>query len=269
LKKFLIALQFLTILPVRNNLTVSEDDIAGSSSFFVAVGVLQGFLLIMTAYVAGWLFNPDLVAALILLALVLSNGGFHLDGLADTFDALASKSEGDRHADIRKRLAIMKTGTTGPAGVTAIVFSLALKYLALKNLADFLPFAYLSSLLLMPAFSKWAIVVSIFHGRPARKDGLGKLFVGGAGMKELGVSTAIVLFVLILLQVFSKPYSPDDQYFFYPLILVIIYSLCRLTVGFFHGRFGGLTGDALGAISEMTEIIFLLTVIAWSRLSIL
>ncbi|MEW6585606.1 MAG: adenosylcobinamide-GDP ribazoletransferase, partial [Nitrospirota bacterium] len=264
-----IALQFLTILPVRGNPAVDEDDIARSSSLFVIVGILQGILLIMTDYGAGRLFHPDLAAGMILLVLVLSNGGFHLDGLADTFDALAVKSESDRHADMQKRLAIMKTGATGPVGVMAIIFSLALKYLALKSLSNFLPFTYLSSLFLMPVLSKWAVVVSIFHGRPARKDGLGKIFIGRTGLKELGVSTTILISVLVLLQIFSRLYAPDNQSVFHALMLMIIYFLCRLAVRFFHRRFGGLTGDTLGAISEMTEIIFLLTVIAWSRLSIL
>ncbi|MFH1014430.1 MAG: adenosylcobinamide-GDP ribazoletransferase, partial [Nitrospirota bacterium] len=94
IKQMLIAFQFLTVIPVKSRMTVSEDDIAKSSSAFVLVGLVQGILLIVTDYLAGTVFHQDLIPALILLALVLSNGGFHLDGLADTFDAIAVKSSG-------------------------------------------------------------------------------------------------------------------------------------------------------------------------------
>jgi adenosylcobinamide-GDP ribazoletransferase len=266
MKRFLIALQFLTILPAGRHPAVNENDIAKSSSFFVIVGILQGLLLVITDYGAGRLFHPDLVAAFILLVLVLSNGGFHLDGLADTFDAMALKSQGDREADKRKRLSMMKTGTIGPAGTAAMVFSLALKYLALKNLANLLPFTYISSLILMPVLSKWAMVVSMFHGKPARNDGLGKIFIGKVGRKELIVSMTELLMLFLLMGSIFSFYAPVHQYVLCASSLAVVYLFCRIVIVFFQKRFGGLTGDTLGAISEVTELIFLLMVIAWSRL---
>ena len=47
-----------------------------------------------------------------------------------------------------------------------------------------------------------------------------------------------------------------------------VYFLCLIAVNFFGRKFGGLTGDTLGAISEIAEITFLLLVITWSRLFI-
>jgi adenosylcobinamide-GDP ribazoletransferase len=249
-------------------MTISKTDIARSSSVFVIVGLFQGIVLLATDYIAGRVFHPDLVTGIILLVLVLSNGGFHLDGLADTFDALAAKSEDNRDADKLKRLAIMKDGKTGPIGVVAIVFTLALKYLSLSNLTHLLPFTYFSSLLLMPVLSKWATVVSMFHGKPARIDGLGETFINRVGLKEFGISTFILLLLLTFHQVFFNRYAPDNQYVFFVFLLVTLYLSCRMGINFFHKKFGGLTGDTLGAISEITELIFLLMVIAWSRLSI-
>jgi adenosylcobinamide-GDP ribazoletransferase len=133
----------------------------------------------------GWqVFHPDLVTGLILLVYVLSNGGFHLDGLADTFDAIAAKSEGTLNADKQKRLSILKDAATGPIGVTAIVFSLGLKYLSLNNLTHFSPFAYYSSLLLFGNL-KWTMVIS-FYGKPA-EDGLGCIFINKIG-REIVIS---------------------------------------------------------------------------------
>jgi adenosylcobinamide-GDP ribazoletransferase len=202
----------------------------------------------------------------------LSNGGFHLDGLSDTFDALASKSEGEENSDKLKRLAIMKTGTAGPIGVTAIFFALALKYLALNNLSLCQPVTYLSSLLLMPVLSKWAMVMSMFYGKPAREDGLGRIFMNRISLKEIVFSTGILLLLLLLSSVvfsrFFGLYIPNKQYIFYVFLLLSLWLFCRLEIKFFNNKFGGLTGDALGAISEITEIIFLFMVIVWSRFSI-
>jgi adenosylcobinamide-GDP ribazoletransferase len=261
MKGFLIAIQFLTIIPVRSGITINEADIAKSASAFAIVGLIQGILLVFTDNLAGLVFHQDLATGIVLLVLVLSNGGFHLDGLADTFDAIAAK--GDRE----KKLAIMKDSTIGPVGVIAVVFSLALKYLSLKNLSHMLPYTYYSSLLFMPVLSKWTMVISMFHGKPAREDGLGKIFISRTGLKEVIVSTLLILLILALPKVFLGRYILEDQYLFYSILLVTMYILCRIGVEFFNKKFGGLTGDTLGAISEITEIIFLLMVIAWSRLS--
>ena len=268
MKKLLIALQFLTIIPVKNSMTIKDADVAGSSSAFVIVGLIQGILLIVTGYVSGRVFHPDLVIGIILLVLVLSNGGFHLDGLADTVDAISAKSEGNMDVDRQKRLSIMKDTTTGPIGVIAIVFALGLKYLALNNLTHFSTFIYYSSLFLLPVIPKWTMVITMFHGKPAREDGLGRIFINNIRGKDVVISTLILFSILILLQVFFSYYIPSGQYIFYAVLLVTMYFLCRAWIHFFHKKFGGLTGDTLGAISEITEIIFLLMVIAWSQLFI-
>lgn len=262
IRQILVAFQFLTIIPVKKDLAANENDIAKSASFFVLVGLFQGILLVSTEYLSGIFFHHELVIAIVLLMLVLSNGGFHLDGLADTFDALAVK--GDRV----KKLAIMKDSTIGPIGVISIIFALALKYLALKNLSHLLTFTYYSALIMMPIMPKWAMVLSMFHGSPAREDGLGRIFINRIGVREVAVSTLVLFLVLTLPSVFFSRYMPNSQYIFYAVLLAAIYLLCRICVIFFNKKFGGLTGDTLGAISELTEIIFLLTVIVWSRLFI-
>jgi adenosylcobinamide-GDP ribazoletransferase len=262
MKRFLIALQFLTIIPVKRELTITEEDIAKSSSAFVAVGLAQGLTLVAVDYAAGMIFDIDIVTGMVLLALVLSNGGFHLDGLADTFDAIASKG------DKEKKLAAMKDSAAGPMGVVAIFFALLLKYLSLNNLAGVSAGLFYSSLVLMPMFSKWAMVVSMVHGRPARNNGLGRIFTGRVGNKEIAISTAIlfVSFFVIPQMVFADM-ALVREYVLFVGSAMMIYLLCRLSVRFFDRRFGGLTGDTLGAVAEVTEITFLLMVVAWSRLS--
>lgn len=268
MKKLLLAFQFLTIVPLKKAQHASDSDIAGSSSFFVPVGIIQGFAVAVAYYVSGFFFHPDLAIALALLALVLSNGGFHLDGLADTFDAIAAKSSGDSEADREKRLSIMKGSTTGPIGITAIVFALALKYLALKNISNFSYFTWYSSLVLLPVVPKWTMVVSMFHARPARQHGLGKVFIEGTGIRETGASTLIFIAFLLLPALILRNYISGYYPMFCVALFISMYVVSRILVRFFDGKFGGLTGDTIGAISELSEVCFLCMVIIWSRLFI-
>ncbi len=256
------------MIPLGPGITADEADLAKSSSLFVVVGVFQGVLLVAADYAFGSVFHPDLVIALVLLVLVLSNGGFHLDGLSDTFDALASKSTGDAAADRDKRLTIMRGGTAGPIGVTAIIFALGLKYLALVDISSFSPLACHSSLLLMPVLPKWTMVASMYRGEPARQDGLGQFFIAGTGFRELAFSTFLLMLVLAISGTAFRSFSPGSLCLFDAGVPALLYLACGIWAGYFKRKFGGLTGDTLGAVSEMTEISFLLMVIIWSRLSI-
>lgn len=268
MKSFLLALQFLTIVPVRISGPVDERELGKSSAWYVVVGMLQGALLLAVDYAMGNLFHPDITAALLVLALIISNGAFHLDGLADTADALAVKSCGDPETDRTKCLAVMKDPTTGPIGVTVLVMVLLLKYLCLRNGANLLPFTYYSMLVAMPMLSKWCMVVAMFHGNSARSDGLGRIFLESVRLPQLAAATLMFLAPIGFLVFKWGKFGDLDPLVFYPAVLAGGYILTRAWVAFCTRRFGGLTGDTFGALSELVELIFLMVVLAWSRLSI-
>lgn len=261
----MLALQFLTILPFGSSRRVEDAEIGSSSSWFVPAGLLQGLVLVLTDYLLAAIFHPDLVIALVILVLVLSNGGFHLDGLADTFDALSVKTTGDIKSDMEKRLSVMKDSAVGPVGAAAIVFSLALKYLAIKNISHFPDMTYYS-LLFMPIASKWTVVAGMFQGRSARQNGLGSVFIRETRGKEMIVSTAIFFSLILLISLLFDKYAPENLFFFSLVALFFLYLFSRLWVLISDKKFGGLTGDTLGALIEFADIIFLFMVIVWSRL---
>jgi adenosylcobinamide-GDP ribazoletransferase len=260
LKRFLIALQFLTIVPVRVGGEVTEEDMARSSAFFPLVGLVQGVLLVAADILLGRVFHPDLTLALVLLVLVLSNGGFHLDGLSDTFDALATKGGRER------RLEAMKDSATGAIGVTAIVFALGIKYLSLKSVSNLTTYDYYAALLFMPVLSKWAMLVMMRHGVPAREEGLGRVFMSGARTGGL-IAATVITAALLSAPVLAVPlWAGAMRHVFNFGALALVYMFGLLLTRFFRRRFGGLTGDTLGAGGELAEILFLWTAIVWSRL---
>ncbi len=258
MKKMLLSFQFLTIIPLRLKENISEEEIGKSSVFFPVVGAFQGIFLVLVAFFLGRIFSFELTNGLLILLLMLSNGGFHLDGLADTFDAIAAK--GNRE----KKLMVMKESTIGPIGVVSIVFTILIKFLALNNFSHFQLSTYYLSLFLMPILSKWTMVICMFHGKSAREDGLGKIFIHKIGVKEVIISTIMLLILLSIPQIFLSIHT-FNCYPFYLFLLIAMYCQCRVLIGFFHKKFSGLTGDTIGAVSEITEITLLIFVLIWSK----
>lgn len=265
MRQLFLALQFLTILPVKVRGTVTEKDMSGSAVFFPVVGAFQGLLAVCTALLSANFFSSEITAGLVLLTFIVINGGFHLDGLADTFDALAVKSSGDLTADRHRKLSIMKDSTTGAIGVIAIVMTILLKFLFLNNLLiSSLPTSHYVFLFLMPVFSKWGMVSTMYHGNSARQDGLGKMFIDNLTLVKVVFTSLLLIFFYAAADMLylHKAFGAKSIILFF-LLFAISYIFCLLSAKFFKKRFGGLTGDTLGAGGETSEILFLMVASLW------
>lgn len=258
MKRLVLAFQFLTIIPLGNTEEVSEEDMGKATAFFPVVGAIEGILYVSLAYLFLKVFPSDLTNGLLLFAMVIINGGLHLDGLSDTVDAVASR--GDRE----KKLAVMKDSTVGPAGVIAIVLVLLLKYLLLNAVAFYSSReAYYSALYLLPVLSRWTMVPAIYHCSSVRDSGLGRMFIVHTDTKELLLSTGLVLAGCILLM----PVNPDLRIlsFVFMFMMPVLYIFSRTAVVFFGNHFGGMTGDSFGSVYEISIILFLMSWVIWSQ----
>ncbi len=262
MKKVILASQFLTIIPVKDMGEVSSEEMGSTTSVFPVIGFGEGVLLAFFASVFLEVFPAELTSALLVLILVIMNGGLHIDGISDTFDAVASGG------DLEKKLAIMKDSTVGPMGVISIVMVLLLKYTLLSALFFHAPPpAYLATVASMPVLSRWAMVTAAFHGRSARKDGLGQLFIEHTGTRQIAIATAaaVLLTGLVCMIVIQVP-----LYVFYLMFAMpVLYGFSFLSVLFFNKLFGGMTGDSFGALNEIATLIFLMTTIIWAQKFIL
>jgi adenosylcobinamide-GDP ribazoletransferase len=270
MRQFFLALQFLTILPVKVGGTVTEKDMSWSVIFFPVAGAIQGLFAVGMALLSVNFLSSEMASGLVLLTFIVINGGFHLDGLADTFDALAVKSGGDPAADRQRKLDIMKDSSTGAIGVVAIVMTILLKFLFLNNLLSFsLSAGRYVFLFFMPIFSKWVMVATMYYGNSARQDGLGKIFIDNITPSKVFLTSLFVVFFYAGAEIFylHKTYGTGSILFFF-VISAASYLFCLLSARFFVERFGGLTGDTLGAIGEISEILFLMVVSIWLQHSI-
>lgn len=264
MKELLLAIQFQTIIPIRVRGDITEKDVARSSVFFPVAGMVQGICAALAILFLSPFFSPEITGGLVLLVLVLTNGGFHLDGLADTFDAIAVKSSGNPASDRAKRLLVMKDSSTGAIGVVAIAMGLLVKYLFLSSLSGkfgVIGAAYI--LLLMPAFSKWVSVPLFFHGNSARRDGLGRIFIEETRFGHLVLST-IVLVAIFVGATWVFPFTGIVKAGEFLLLAgAILYAFDLIWMGFCRRRFGGMTGDTFGASSEIADLLFIMLSYLW------
>lgn len=229
------AVRFLTIIPVSWKADRDDSHFGTSIIFFPLVGLIIGCLGALLVLIANHFLPGAVVSFLLLLYLASISGFLHLDGVADSGDGLLS------YRPAKKSLEIMKDSRVGAMGVIVIVFLMLGKYSALSSI----PVAHLiSAALVLPVGGRLAILVTmtIFpYGRS--EGGLGGLFY--SPMSRIGTLFGTLLLFVTALAVYG---------FLTALMLIGVVSGTVLLFGLFcMKRLGGVTGDTLGAVSELTE----------------
>ncbi|WP_039993641.1 adenosylcobinamide-GDP ribazoletransferase [Gordonia otitidis] len=247
------ALSWLTIIPVSRRDDTFDRRFGGAAiSAVPVVGLLLGLLV---AVIAWGLSLTHLTATLIgiLLVVVLGIGtrGMHLDGLADTADGLGCYGSPDKVAEV------MHSGSTGPFGAATI---------AVVMIVDTAGFAALSDQ------SRWsAIAAAIVLGRvavvvacrsslpPARTTGFGALVAGT--QRTSVVVWSVLTFVAMILVGGWQPLSHNDFDVASAVragaTALVVLAFAWLFTRHCSRRMGGVNGDVLGAVIELSTAIAL------------
>jgi|TARA_R110001599_G_scaffold287919_1_gene490744 adenosylcobinamide-GDP ribazoletransferase len=235
MRALLIALQFLTILPVRLQGEFTAQDIGRSLLFYPVVGLLIGIVLSLL----GWNLtsqSPMVSAILVLAVWVTITGALHIDGLADSADAWLG-GIGDK----AKTLSIMKDPAAGPIAVVTIVLVLLIKFVMLT--------------VLLAEQNWWALIWSVILARTAlpllflttdyvRPHGLGSILK----QQQSGVHTRRLMLLIGVLALFSVG-------LFALLFGLLVFLLLRYLM---ERRLNGFTGDTAGAMVELLEAALLI-----------
>lgn len=238
--RFLGALQFLTVLPIRR-ITASP---AESALFFPVVGALLGALAAAVLYAAKAPLGESIAALLAIAVLPLVTGGLHEDGLADAADAFrAGRSR-------EKIFAILKDSRIGTYGALALIVSLLLRWQALLHFNKY-PFAGLAGAL---ALSR-ACMVLLGAIAPPAGDGLGALFAGRI-LRRAAWAVAFEAMLSAILIGWLIGWTPAVA------IIVVDFFILLLARAYFVRRLGGVNGDCLGATCQVVETMNLV-VLAW------
>jgi adenosylcobinamide-GDP ribazoletransferase len=243
-----LALSWLTVLPVR----AGRVD-AGSARVAIAVAPLVGLLLggIAAGALSGVdaLGLPPLLSGLLVVGLLaVLTRGMHLDGLADTADGLGCYSSPER------ALAVMRDGGAGPFAVVTLIVAVGAQAIALGTIVS---------------SGRWGVVVlALTAGRAAfplccrrgvpaaRTEGLGALV---AASQPVAVPAGWWL-VLAGAGVFAVP----GRWWLGVFAVALAAALVLILTAHTRRRFGGITGDVLGAACELAVTTVLVVACAGS-----
>lgn len=232
-----LAVTTLTVLPVRGG-RVDRAAAAWAMGLAPVVGALLGVILAALLWTLRSAGAPALVAAAVTVtAAALLTRGMHLDGLADTTDALGSYRRGDA------ALEVMKRSDIGPFGVAAIALTLLIQTAAIADVGE-------ARIVAAWAAGRLAITVACARGVPAaRPAGLGAL-VAATVPRPAAVLIAAVVVVAAAAATPGRPWQGPAAVL---ASLAVVLALLRHCVR----RFGGITGDVLGAVVEVATTVAL------------
>ena len=226
------AVSFLTVLPVQVS-HAQEFALARSMLFFPLLGFSIGLLALGVTHLPGSFFPERFADLLLILIPLLFSGGLHLDGFADCCDGFF----GGRTRE--ETLRIMKDPALGVWGVTGVIFLILVKW----ELLGMLPMKPKLFLLAMTA-SRWAqVFLCRFHADARPERSLAGEVARKVGNREFLGASIFLLAVSFWVSALSG------------IILGGVLVFLWIAGWYVEKRLGGITGDVIGAASEITEIL--------------
>ncbi|WP_447968414.1 adenosylcobinamide-GDP ribazoletransferase [Nitrospira sp. M1] len=242
-QSFSLAWNFLTIipLPLSRQSHIQPQMIAASFGWYPFIGFLLGTILVLSDRLLVMVLAAPVVNMVLVIVVVLLTGALHQDGLADTIDGVAGGK------DPHHRLTIMRDSHIGAIGATGLILAIGLRYAGFVSL----PSGSREPLLLcMPALGRWSMVMAswkVTYPRP--EGGVAAAFIQYISVRDVFMATMIMVIGLMWA---IHPFQAI-------VLLCGIVLLTRLMVWWASRVFGGVTGDILGTINEVIELMFLVS----------
>ena len=250
----------MTRLPIPVNVDFDSKELGKSMKFFPVVGMVIGLLLFLTYYIGmKFIISSYLLATIIVIVEVILTGALHLDGLADTFDGIFS------YRSKQKMLEIMKDSRLGTNGGIVLVLYFILKIVLIAGIID-LNMGFIGKvigvssavepiLLITPVLARINPVLNCAVSPYARAVGSAKDFVDNTDKNGLLIATVLGL-------LFAGVVGSGIFGMLNPLHIINITAVTMILGLYFaklmEKKIGGITGDTLGAVLELSEILILL-----------
>ncbi len=240
---FLTALMFFTRIPCPKWVDHAPEILNKSTRYFSLVGIIVGSISAATYLLAATVFSVEISIALSMIASFLTTGAFHEDGFADVCDGFGGGWTKD------KILLIMKDSRLGTFGTVGLISILALKFMSLTTMAP----EYLALTIISGHSISRFIATTLIFTHPYVTDDQNSKSKPAANQMSLN-SLVLNAFFGLLPLVFFKNY----------LVFVV---LIPLFIGkwwlsrFFKKWIGGQTGDCAGALQQVSEVVFYLSLL--------
>jgi adenosylcobinamide-GDP ribazoletransferase len=209
----------------------TDADVGPSAIFFPVIGLILGSLLALVNFVLEPFARAGLLSVILVSLLAFLTRGLHLDGVGDTFDGLGAGGDRDH------MLSVMDDSHIGIFGLIAIVLVLFLKIHALEGL-DIDRWRVLLVALIL---GRWSMVLLAYRSKSA-KDGLGSRLIDHLQTKHFLLATLLTLLLVTAI------WRANGI-----LMMAWVAVFTTASKAYLHRRLGGVTGDTLGAVGELSE----------------
>ncbi|MGH7778882.1 MAG: adenosylcobinamide-GDP ribazoletransferase [Candidatus Binataceae bacterium] len=234
-----LAASFLTVFPFVSIRPLDDESVAASLGWFPLVGFAIAIALSLEDLILARFFDLTLRSILIVLSLTIVTGALHLDGLADTADALGAGR------DRARALGILRDSRIGSFGAAAIFFSLALKVVTLATLYGARRY---TAIFAAVGLARWAMVAVAERIPYLRAQGAGSAILATeSAPRNLTIASLTVVAAMLPLMSWTV------------LDAIVTAIVITLAMRAFYNRWlGGVTGDLIGACGEIVEIAVLI-----------
>jgi len=240
LRPFLSAISFLTIIPVPGSIHRDRRALQAAPAYYPIPGFLIGLAAVLVASLT--VPAPLKIVLLTALPFVLSRA-MHLDGLADTCDGLL----GGRDPEERRR--IMHDPGIGAFGALAVALDVVARTLLYGAVMNSAPVALLAA----PVLGRWSLTFALFLS-PYSPRGKLKEAVTSPGWSRMLIATGWIVAFMVATRRASDLVA---------LATLAVAGLTAIWVSLVKRKTGFISGDTLGALNEMAEILVLVFFLDW------
>ncbi len=240
---FLTAVMFFTRIPCPKWVDHRPEYLQKSARYFSLVGIIVGGIGALVFYGFSFIFSTEISLLLSMLSTIYTTGAFHEDGFADVCDGFGGGWSKE------KILLIMKDSRLGTYGVSGLILILAIKFSALREIPIyFIPLTIIAG----HSVSRF-IATTLIYTQPYVRD--------TDDSKAKPAAKSITLSMVIT----SALLGLTPLLFFKTSLIFLTLIPCYLAKVFLGRKFkkwiGGQTGDCAGAVQQLCEVIFYLSVI--------
>lgn len=244
----LLMIQTLTRIPLKKTLSYEKSDFRMGANFLFVIGLIVGGLQFLTYYLTKNILSFELIALIMVLEEIILTGAMHIDGFADTCDGFFAFKGKD------KIIEIMKDSRIGAFAGIGIAANILFKLFCYAELMELYPSGLF--IFLIPVLARTSMVFISIIGKPAKKEGTGNTFIGNLKILQLLINLTITFVIgYFVLGLWTS------------VIIILIAAIFTLLFNLMcRSKINGITGDSLGANSEIVAIMSLLGLIILKRL---
>ena len=237
IKSFILMITFLTRIPIPMKFDFDTKDFVKGFIYFPIIGGIIGSTLIIPFVFYDYI-PANVFAFLIIILYLLVVGGLHIDGVSDVFDGIFSARSKERMLEIMED---SRVGAFGVVGLIIYFFGMYIGLLEVVQMEQGILYVFLT-----PVIGRTMALMGAGFSSYAKEEGLGKSLVEGITTRMsivLILSMCMIAFVISLSALVKVAVT----------IIIVLIITWRI-----HKILGGITGDVIGLLVEVSQVVFLL-----------